>query len=187
MTLQDLRAEFTRRYPTLVRMGMAHLHRDFGREAREEMTQHALVHTWRWVVNLYVSGRITEDNAWNRIKNCLHYSIHQTLEGRRIPEVEGKRGVNRADVFDRLKREDSDPDFDRAFISDQTSVPDQVAWRQDFPVFLETLTARQRLIARAMMDGYTTTELAHIFGVTPGAISQFRTRFKQLFDKFFGE
>ena len=37
------------------------------------------------------------------------------------------------------------------------------------------------------MAGMTTTDVAAQFGVTPGAVSQFRTRFYLLWREFFGD
>jgi len=53
------------------------------------------------------------------------------------------------------------------------------------PAFFSTLTSRQRAIAADLATGMATTEAAEKYGVTLGAISQFRARFKQLFDGFF--
>lgn len=42
-------------------------------------------------------------------------------------------------------------------------------------------------MAADLASGMTTIEVARKNGVTPGAVSQFRTRFKSLFDKFHAE
>ena len=66
-----------------------------------------------------------------------------------------------------------------------TPILDQVAFRIDMPQFFDTLTERQRRLACDLAWGMTTKEAADKYGVTPGAISQFRVRFKFLFDSFF--
>jgi hypothetical protein len=64
------------------------------------------------------------------------------------------------------------------------STPDAVAYRLDVPVFLGTLPERDRRIAMTLADGHGTTETAGKFGVSPGAISQARTRLRRKYDEF---
>lgn len=56
-----------------------------------------------------------------------------------------------------------------------TPIPDQVAFRLDFPVWLRQLNSRDRKLAKYLALGYTTTEAARQFGVTLGRISQLRS------------
>jgi hypothetical protein len=53
-----------------------------------------------------------------------------------------------------------------------TPVPEQAAFRLDFPARLETLTTRERRIIRAMSIGERTKDLSRLLGVTPGRISR---------------
>ena len=71
------------------------------------------------------------------------------------------------------------------FIGRNTPIPDQVSFRLDIPAFFNTLNSRQRAIAADLATGMATMDAAQKYGVTAGAISQFRKRFKQLFDAFF--
>lgn len=62
-----------------------------------------------------------------------------------------------------------------------------VIFRLDIRGFLLTLTPRQQMLAYDLTSGERTKDVAQKHGVTPGAISQFRTRFKKLYDEFFAE
>src|SRR4051794_30255553 len=104
MTLQELQAEFTAKHPQLVRMSMAHLAWDLGRELREELTQQALTITWRWVLKRHVAGDVNRDNAWRVIKDCLFHSVHHAMSRRLPPDESGTRGQGRQDAYDRLTR-----------------------------------------------------------------------------------
>src|SRR4051812_20270882 len=53
-------------------------------------------------------------------------------------------------------------------------VPDQVAFRFDFPAWLSTLGRRNRRMAWAMALGFRTHELARRFKVSPARVSQLR-------------
>ena len=71
-----------------------------------------------------------------------------------------------------------------SYVGRQATIPDTVAFRLDVSAFLGTLPERDRGIARDLAAGMGTTETAREFGVSPGAISQFRTRFRKKYDEF---
>ena len=56
--------------------------------------------------------------------------------------------------------------------SRQTSIADQVAIKLDFVVWLNSLCSRTRRIAIDLARGFSTSEVANKFGVTPGRVSQ---------------
>jgi hypothetical protein len=68
-----------------------------------------------------------------------------------------------------------------------TPVPEQAAFRLDFPAWLKTLTARERQIVRAMSVNERTKELSRRFKVTPGRISQLRREFSDDWRRFVGD
>lgn len=59
----------------------------------------------------------------------------------------------------------------------QSTVPDQVAFRNDFRAWLGSLTSRNRAIVRELALGHTSTEVARRFGVSAARISQLRRQF----------
>src|SRR5262249_28823513 len=61
----------------------------------------------------------------------------------------------------------------------QTPVPDQVAFRLDFPAFLQTLTDRDRQMARALAAGHAAKHVADQFGLTPGRVTQLRQQWQR--------
>src|SRR5205814_1004252 len=69
----------------------------------------------------------------------------------------------------------------------QTPVPDQVAFRFDFPAWLEMLTDRNRKLAVQLMLGHSTKAMARRFGLTPARVSQLRRQFHQEWQAFVGE
>jgi DNA-binding NarL/FixJ family response regulator len=87
-------------------------------------------------------------------------------------------------VYDRRSRPLQHINFNY-FIDDATPIPDQVAFRLDVPRFFETLSARQRAMAMDLASGMTTKEVARKHGVSAAAVSQFRSRFKVLLERFY--
>jgi hypothetical protein len=69
----------------------------------------------------------------------------------------------------------------------RTPVPDQVAFRCDFPAWLDRLPRRNRRIAEALSLGHTTGDVAKRFRVSPGRISQLRREMHKSWYEFHGE
>jgi hypothetical protein len=57
-----------------------------------------------------------------------------------------------------------------------TPVPDQAAFRADFPDFLGTLSERERGLAEFLALGNSADMAARTFGVSPGRVTQIRRR-----------
>lgn len=79
----------------------------------------------------------------------------------------------------------SDNPFSEA-LADNTRSPvlDQVCFRLHFPVWLTTLSTRNRDIALDMAQGRSTRELAHKYGTSEGRISQLRREFHAAWESF---
>jgi hypothetical protein len=68
-----------------------------------------------------------------------------------------------------------------------TPIPDQVAFRIDFPAWLATLTARERRLIRAMARNERTLDLSKHFELSPARISQLRREFHDDWRRFLGD
>jgi hypothetical protein len=66
-------------------------------------------------------------------------------------------------------------------------VPDQAAFRIDYPAWLAQLGQRNRAIAEDMALDHSTMELAVKHQVSPGRISQLRRELHQDWRRFHGE
>ena len=69
----------------------------------------------------------------------------------------------------------------------QTPVPNQVAFRLDFPAFLQTLTERDRQMALALAEGHLAKHVADQFGLTAGRVTQLRQQWQRQWLVFQGE
>jgi len=82
----------------------------------------------------------------------------------------------------------SDGDWHEAVLEDRrTCVPDQAAFRIDFPKWLASQSARNRRIAQYLAAGNSTTDAARRFHVSPARISQLRQEFHDDWQQFHGE
>lgn len=66
----------------------------------------------------------------------------------------------------------------------QTDVPEQVAFRLDFPAWLTTRTTRDRTLIEGMGMGERTKDLADKLGMSQARVSQMRREFKEDWTQF---
>jgi hypothetical protein len=169
---------FVARLPELQRIAKsAFRHLDDDRQ--EEAVQNVLALCWKQYRALVLKGRA---DAAEMLTSILFYSIKQTKCGRTI---EGCPPAN--DTFEKRRRgkaivEDIDV---HDLMGRRSEVLDAVSFRVDLPKFFDTLTDRQQQMAHDLALGCSTSEVAENYGVTPGAVSQFRQRFKSLYEEFF--
>jgi hypothetical protein len=112
----------------------------------------------------------------------VRYAVARYRAGRCIANRTNSRDVSalvaqrrrgfRLDSLDRVNVKSTWADM----LADNTltPIPDQVAFRLDFPAWLRGLSRRDRKLARFLALGNTTAEAAQRFGVTPGRVSQLR-------------
>ena len=179
MTFDALQDCFTTRLPWMQRI--AHMH--FGHlnaEQRDEAVQNTLALAWKFFHRLFEQGRANPVI----LKSVLWFAVKQTKSKR---TVQGRaRSKDAMDYRERGRVRFEQSDLD-GLIGRHTPVPDQVSFRVDVPAFFSTLKPRQQALAYDLASGMTTSEVAEKHGVTRGAISQFRARFKRWYDEFFSK
>ena len=154
--------------------------RHLDEEAQEEAITETIANALVAYVRLYEQRKL--DVAHPTVLE--RYAIAQINGGRRV----GNR-LNTKDVLTEVAQkrhglvvERLYPRFDKdagewieATVEDtQTPVPDQAAFRCDFPAWLATHSPRNRRIAEALALGHSTGEVARRFKVSPGRVSQLR-------------
>ena len=76
---------------------------------------------------------------------------------------------------------------DRLTDNTRTAVPEQVAFRLDFPEFVGTLGARDRAMAGYLAMGHSANAVAGRFGLTAGRVSQLRREWRKNWRRSQGE
>ena len=166
--------------------------RDLGPEAREDAVQEVLANAAVAFARLVELDKV--DLAYPKV--LARYAIAQFCDGRRVgnrrricevlsPYAQRKKGF-RVQRLDRFQTELGE--WSEAIVEDtHTPVPEQVAFRIDFPAWLKVQTKRNRRIAEALALGHTTGEVARRFKVSEGRISKLRKQFCQSWQEFHGE
>jgi hypothetical protein len=90
-------------------------------------------------------------------------------------------------LSDPISRKTFDALEERLTDNTQTPVPDQAAFRIDFPQWLKTLPVRERTMVQALMRDEQANDLSKKFGVSEGRISQLRSKFRTDWASFCGE
>ena len=177
--------------PTIKLQAEHRLRRLPGHE-REELLAEAIAIAFCMFVNLVQRGKI--DLAY--ATPLAVYGCRQALVGRRaghplnVNDITSRHCQKRKRVrVERLDRFDvKKGQWREAVVEDhRTPVPDQAAFRCDFPEWLKTLSNRDRQIAETLSTGEGTSKTAKRFGVSPGRISQVRTKLREAWRDFHGE
>ena len=161
-------------------------------ESREDAVEEVIANAAVAFVRLVQLGKAQK--AFPTV--LAHFAISQVREGRRVGnhlrvgEVLSRYAQRRKNFFvERLDRFDSETDeWLEVIVEDRrTPVPDQVAFRIDFPNWLTLLSKRNRRIAQTLALGNSTGQVAKRFKLSPGRISQLRGELYQSWQKYHGD
>jgi RNA polymerase sigma factor (sigma-70 family) len=187
----DLQTAFLVMLPSIQRYG-AIAFRHLRGDAQDDAIQEIIANAFVAFARLVEQGR--PDRAFPTV--LARYAIAQVCEGRKVGTSQNRRDVLSKDAqrkgryaIERLDRFDRHAgDWSEAVVEDRrTSVPDQAAFRIDFPNWLNQLSPRHRKVAELLINGYSTSETAHQAGVSPGRISQLRRELHADWHRFHGE
>ena len=94
------------------------------------------------------------------------------------PECQRRRGF----------KVESRGDWELTLLEDRRTTPAELAaLRVDFGDWLKTLSPRNRQVAQALATGEHTSEVAHLFQLTAGRVSQLRRELDLSWQRFLGE
>ena len=161
-------------------------------EARQDAVQETIANALVAFVRLVRRGKV--DLAYPTV--LARYAVAQIQDGRRVgnrlnvndvlsPYAQKHKGiaVDRLDLYDKTESQ-----WIEAVVEDyRTPVPEQVAFRCDFPAWLARLSRRNRRIAQALSTGHNTGDVAKRFKLSPGRISQLRRELHRSWQEFHGE
>ena len=177
-------SDFTSRIDEIIRLATPHFRR-LGPEGCDEAVQNTLGLCWLYWLRLVKQGKAGDEAVF---RNMIWWAVKHTRLGR-MPQGCGSRKAKCVLDYARrgMRGVSTEPVDLNAYVGPTAPVPDAAAFRIDTPAFLATLDGRNRGIALDLAAGLGTGEVARKWGVTPGAISQFRTRFRRWWDTFHGE
>jgi hypothetical protein len=162
-------------------------------EAREEAIQEAIANAVVAYARLIQLKK--EDLAYPTV--LARYAVAQIRDGRRvgnhlnIKDVLSEYAQKQKDFHvERLDRfNDEENTWKEAVVQDTRSapVPEIVSFRVDFSEWLENLSRRDRRLAAILALNHRTTDVAKMFMLSPGRISQMRRELADSWKEFHGE
>ena len=161
-------------------------------ELKAELTQEVVANAYCTFTSLVSRGKAIIAYA----TPLANYAIRQVIAGRRVGTKQNFRDVSSIVAQRRggfslrtLPSENSEPNIWSEILADDslTPVPDQVAFRLDFPDWLRIQNRRKRELAKFLAVGNTATEAARRFGVSISRISQLRSDLQASWEVFQGE
>lgn len=159
-------------------------------QQREDRVAETIGLAWKWFRRLAERGR----DARQFVGVLARYAARAVATGRRLcgqessrdvlsPSLQQRRGfsIQRLPDFSTLR---SHPVAEALQDNTHTEIPEQVAFRCDFPVWRASRTARDQQIMDALLVGEQAQHVAERFGVSVGRISQKRREFAQDWARF---
>ena len=190
MTHARLHAGFLVLLPKIerhARFAHRHLH---SYHDREDAVAETVALAWAWYASLIRRGKDPASFATTLASYASrHVKIGRQLCGQEntrdalSPSAGQRRGFRTEPLQTHGPNEDAS--WQEA-LADNTRapVPDQAAFRIDFPAWLTTLGGKARKIVEAMAVNDRTTDLAGKFRLSPGRISQLRREFHHSWQHF---
>jgi hypothetical protein len=160
---------------------------------KEDVIGEMVALSWRWFIRLAHRGKDATQFP-SALATFAAFAVHsgRCVAGVRqakdalSPVAQRRHGfvVGRLPDISTLN---GNPLFEALHDNTRSPVPDQVAFRFDFPAWLASLGARNRNIAQDMAQGLCTGELAEAHGLSPARVSQLRREFHDDWLRFTGE
>jgi hypothetical protein len=148
---------------------------------------------WKWFLRAIAKGK--DVDAF--VSALAGYAARHVRGGRKVWGKDRRNDVlsplcqqRHGFAVDKLAEVDAltgNPLSDALADNTRSPVPDQVAFRLDFPNWLASLGVRNRRIAEEMALGHRTLDLAARHGTTPGRVSQLRREFRDGWWRFCGD
>jgi len=161
-------------------------------ELKQELVEEVIANAYLAFSRLVRRGR--EGLAY--ATPLANFAIRQVIAGRRVGTKLNSNDVSsvvaqrrRGFTLRTLPSESSELNIWSEILADDTAtpVPDQVAFRLDFPAWLRIQNRRKRELAKFLAVGNTATEAARRFGVSISRISQLRSELQASWEVFQGE
>lgn len=148
---------------------------------RADLHQEAVAVSWKWFRRASERGK----DPRRFVSRIATYAAAHTRSGRRLatddsardvlsPVAQRRHGFSVQPISDRVTGATSLDVAESLHANTDTPVPDQAAFRIDFPAWLDTLPPSRRSLVLDMATGERTDALAHKYAVTPGRVSQVR-------------
>lgn len=186
----DLHARFCQILPRVKRHAQILFRGLIDSNQREDAIAETIGLAWLWYARLVRRGK--DPNRF--ISVLASFAVKHVRSGRKVCGQEKAKDVSsrrtqqrhgfRVERFPDKSTLRGSPWEEALHDTKRSTVPDLVSFKIDFRTWLQSLTVRDRSVAKAMMLGHTTQALANRFGVSPARISQLRRELHKSWTQF---
>ena len=190
---QPLAKSFLALLPRLTRYARRYFRDRQCPHSKADAIAEAVALAWRWHLRLAARGKDPVAAA----AGLIVFAARAVACGRRLcGKAKRKDALSRRHAIEQHDRhygsgegKTQDGCFLAEVLADNTRspVPDQAAFRVDFPTWCQTRTQRERSIINDMMVGERTLDVARKYGLTAARISQLRREFNADWKQFVDE
>ncbi len=160
---------------------------------KEDKIQEVRSLCWKWIEQLHKAGK----EWWLFVSRLADYACRQVKSGRKVTGM-----ISAKDVMNEITQtrkgfyvgklpdystESTNPLAEALTDNTVSEVPDQVAFRIDFPEYQDTFSDRDRQLMDDMLLGHRTKDLARKHRMSEGRVSQLRRQFHEGWGRFHGE
>jgi len=204
-SLADLHCRFLVILPRIELHGRVYF-RHKNAEKREEMIAEMVGLCWRWFLRLVQQGK----DPTQFVSALAGYAARAVNNGRRIigqekakdvmnPATQNRHGfkveclhsstcASHEELYSMPRGQELHDAFEeRLRDNTMTPVPEQVAFRIDWPAWIITRTERDRRIVNDLMAGERTLDVSRKYKISPGRVSQLRQEFHDDWLHFSGD
>jgi hypothetical protein len=157
---------------------------------RQDKLQEVRSLCWKWVRQLHKAGK----RWWSFVSRLADYACRAVKCGRKIAgSISAKDVMNEITQAQQsfyvgklpdISTESSNPLSDALIDNTTTEVPDQVAFRIDFPNWVAEHSDRDRSLLTDEALGHRTKDLARQYHMSEGRVSQLRRHFHDSWRQF---
>lgn len=150
---------------------------------RQDKIQEVLGLAWKWVRQLHQAGK----RWWSFVSRLADYACRAVKSGRKVAgsitikdvmnEITQRRQSFYVGKLPDFATESVNPLSEALTDNTVSDVPDQVAFRIDFPAWVSQQSDRDRALLTDMAIGHRTQDLARCYRMSEGRISQLRRSF----------
>ncbi len=190
---RKLKARFEAVLPRIVRHARVMFRHVKCWHTKQDKLQEVRSLCWKWVRQLHQRGQ----QWWLYVSRIADYACRAVKSGRKVAGMlkakdvlneitQARKGFYVGKLPD-YSTETSNPLAEALADNTRSEVPEQVAFRIDFPRWRSSYDDRRRCIMDALAVGERTKDVAEEFGLSYGRVSQLRRQFMQDWDRFTGD
>jgi hypothetical protein len=204
--LTDLHTRFLKMLPRIELHGRIFFRNLRCQQEKTDAIAEMVALAWKWYVRLAQRGKDAADfvvafcrflgvavksgrkiTGLEKAKDVMN-PINQQRRGFKVERLPASTLVSYEELYSTPHGQERQDAFEERLRHNTISpVPEQVAFRIDWPAWMRTRTERDRRIINDLMNGERTFDVSRRYGISPGRVSQLRQEYHEDWLRFNGD